>query len=329
MHRRDIVKLALAATVAPWRALAQPTATKLVGAIIGAAADDPAGIGFAQAVRDGLAQEGWVEGLNLRLEVRFAPVGSGLADAYAAELLALGSDAFLCGTLQNAVAVRALTREVPIVFVAVFDPIAGGLVDSYARPGGNATGFTSFEPTIGGRWVAMLKEIVPTLSHAMYMDNPTTVEISPTRTGRAFAEAAASLGVEPIMRSVRSIDEIEPAIAELASFPSPGFVLGYDNFMFANRPTVLAAINRHRVPAIYGFQNYADEGGLIAYAVDTRYNFMSGGVLVGRILDGARPQDIPVQAPARFVLVVNLRAAMDLRVTIPVTMIATADRVIE
>lgn len=298
-----------------------------MGILIGSAPDDPAGAGFADAVVAGLAEEGWIAGGNLDVQTRFNPGDPVLATSLAAELIAAGVDGLVCGATPNAVAAHRLTATIPIVFVAVLDPVAAGLVQSFARPGGNATGFTNFEPTVGGRWLSLLKQAWPSLEHAVYAYNPDLP------TGAAFIpsllDGARILDVEIEAVGVRSEAEIDAAIEGAARWRGGGFVLGYDNYMFSNRPAVLEAVAKHPLPAIYGYQNFADEGGLMAYAVDTIANFRRGGVQLGRIFNGADPAELPVQAPAGFLLVLNLRAASALGLSMPVSLLAAADRIIE
>lgn len=327
MRRREFIVAAGALGFAPRAALGQAGERRRIGIIIGAAAGDPVGLGFLDAIVAGLAEQGWIEGINLEIEARFNGGDFAVARSLAAELLSLGVEAFVCGATQNAVAVRELTTTLPIVFVAVFDPIAAGLVESFARPGGNATGFTNFEPTVGGRWLSLLKEVYPQLRRALYVHNPNLP------TGAAFIESLQGAGdildVEIVVATVAGASDIEGVVREAAVTPETGFVLGYDNFMFSNRRAVLEAVNGTRLPAIYGFQNYVDEGGLMAYAVDTNANFRRGGALLGRILDGAAPAELPVQAPERFLLVLNVGAAAALGLAFPVTLLATADRIVE
>ncbi|MGV8841249.1 MAG: ABC transporter substrate-binding protein [Bauldia sp.] len=327
MRRRDFIGAAAAFSALVGPARAQRGERKRVGILIGSAPDDPAGLGFADAVMAGLAEEGWIAGSNLDVQSRFNPGDPVLATTFAAELIAGGVDGLVCGATPNAVAAQRLTSTIPIVFVAVLDPVAAGLVQSFARPGGNVTGFTNFEPTVGGRWLSLLKQAWPALEHAVYAYNPDLP------TGAAFvpslldAGLILDVGIETV--GVRTGTEIDAAIAGASLRQGGGFVLGYDNFMFSNRPAVLEAVARHPLPAIYGYQNFADEGGLMAYAVDTVANFHRGGVQLGRIFNGADPAELPVQAPAGFLLVLNLGTAAELGLDIPVSLIAAADRVIE
>ncbi|MGV8841248.1 MAG: ABC transporter substrate-binding protein [Bauldia sp.] len=319
---------AAAAVVLPRVPRAQPV-QKRVGALIGANPDDPVGLGFADAIRTGLAEQGWIDGSNVHVEVRFNSGNADLSRQYAAELMALGQDAFVCGTNLNAFALQEVTQTIPIVFVALQDPVALGLVRSYARPGGNMTGFTNFEPSHGSKFVGLLMDLAPQLTRVAMMFNPETATNRGAFILPYFYEGAAAYGLEPLTAEIRSVEEIEPAVAALAAGPPTGIVVGNNTTMFVNRPPILAAINGHRIPAVYPFQNYADEGGLIAYAVNTHEVFRRGGALAGRILNGAHPADLPVQSPTSFVLVVNLRTAREQGIVVPMHILAAADRVVE
>jgi len=326
-RRRDFIAVAAATLLSPHRAFAQ-TAPRRVGVLIGAAPDDPVGLGFADAVRAGLAEEGWVDGRNVVVTVRFNHANRDLSRQYAEELFDLGQDAFVCGTSLNALALKAVTETIPIVFVALQDPIGLGLVESYARPGRNLTGFTNFEPSHGGKFVDLLLEVAPNLTRIGIMYNPDTIAQRGVPVLLPIEDAASSRGVATVDLAVRSVNEIEPAVADLAA-PGTGIVVALDNYMFSNRPPILAAINRHLLPAIYPFQNFADEGGLMAYAVNTLDVFRKGGVYAGRILNGASPSTLPVQAPSEFMLVLNLRASEEAGLRFPSTLLATADRFVE
>lgn len=327
MRRREFISAAGALAFAPHAALGQGIERRRIGILIGAAPGDPVGLGFLDAIVAGLGEQGWIEGVNLEIEARFNGGDPAVARSLAAELLGLGVEAFVCGATQNAVAVRELTTTLPIVFVAVYDPIAAGLVETFARPGGNATGFTNFEPTVGGRWLSLLKEAYPQLRRALYVYNPNLPTGAPFI--GSLQEAGDILDVEIVVATVAGVTDIERVIRDAAVTPETGMVLGYDNFMFSNRPAVLEAVNGARLPAIYGYQNYVDEGGLMAYAVDTNSNFRRGGALLGRILSGAAPAELPVQAPERFLLVLNLGVAAALGLSFPLTLLATADRIVE
>lgn len=326
--RRAFLAAAAAAVVLPRVAGAQP-ARKRVGALIGANPDDPVAHGFADAIRVGLAEQGWIDGANLHVEVRFNSGNMDLSRQYAAELLALGQDAFVCGTTLNARALQEVTRTIPIVFCALQDPVTLGLVESFARPGGNLTGFTNFEPSHGSKFVGLLMDLAPRLSGVAIMFNPETASYRGGLILPSFYEGAAAYGVEALTAEVRSVEEIEPMVAALAAGGPTGIVIGNDTFMFVSRPPILAAINGHRVPAVYPFQNYADEGGLLAYAVNTHDVFRQAGAYAGRILNGASPSLLPVQAPTSFLLVLNLRTAAEQGIVVPQYLVATADRVIE
>lgn len=269
-----------------------------------------------------------MDGRNLLVTVQFNSANRDLSRQYAEELFDLGQDAFVCGTSLNALALKAVTETIPIVFVALQDPIGLGLVESYARPGGNLTGFTNFEPSHGGKFVDLLLEVAPNLTRMAIMYNPDTIAQRGAAVLPPIVDAAAARGVATVAVEVRSVEEMEPAVAAVAA-PGTGMIVALDNYMFSNRPPILAAINRHGLPAIYPFQNFADEGGLMAYAVNTLDVFRQGGAYAGRILNGASPANLPVQAPKTFILALNLRAAEEAGLRFPATLMATADRFVE
>lgn len=315
-----------AAAALPGHALGQ-NLRPLLGVVMGGGAFTRPDL--IEALTLGLAQEGWFPSVNLRLEVRGAEANRSIASAMAAELLGLGTAAILANTTVVAEEVLRLTDTVPVVFMPVGDPIGSGFVDSYGRPGRNATGFTNFEPSHVGKWVEFLLQVRPGLRNIGLIYNPDT---SPRR-GRfyldPFIEVAGRTGFEPTPVEVHTESDIEPAIAALAALPESGLVAQADVFMINNRRSIIAAVDRHGLPAIYPFINFTDDGGLISYSIDTAEIFRRGGAYIGRILSGEDPATLPVQSPERFQLVINLRTAVAQGFVVPDSLIAIADRVIE
>jgi putative ABC transport system substrate-binding protein len=232
----------------------------------------------------------------------------------------------------SSVAVAALQREnrsVPVVFTAISDPLGSGFVQSLARPGGNATGFTNFVPTMAAKWLEVLKEIAPQVRHAALLFNPQTAPyVSEYYRGPSEA-AAPAFGVRASAAIVHEMSEIEAAMAALAREPGGGLVVPPDNFSYVHRSMIFALAARHRLPAVYPFRFMAREGGLVSYGVDLGETFPRAAEYIDRILGGTKPADLPVQAPTKFELAINLKVANALGLTAPPTLLARADEVIE
>lgn len=326
MRRRDFILAGTTAALWPTFALAQPAGQRLVAAIIGAQAPpDPSAIAWADAVRAGLAEHGWIEGQNLRFESRFTAGQMALTEAYAAEMYGLGPDVFVVGTPENAVALQALTQTIPIVFVAVSDPVAVGLVASYSRPGGNATGVTHMEPSVGGVMAELLFEIAPATRMIVYLTNP-DIYTTPMLPFVEEAAAARSAGVLEV--HVQSVDDVAQTIARVAEIPNVGLVLPPNNWVHNNAALFVEAINQNHIPAVYPALRMVSAGGLIGVGTETGEMFRMGGEYAGRILNGASPASLPVMA-APFSMSVNLRTAAAAGMSIPVLILATADHIIE
>jgi putative ABC transport system substrate-binding protein len=232
----------------------------------------------------------------------------------------------------SSVAVAALQREtrtVPIVFTAISDPVGSGFVESLPRPGGNATGFTNFVSTMGGKWLEVLTEIAPEVRRAALLFNPQTAPYVSEYYKRSFEAAARSFGVQAIGAVVQQTAEIEVAMADLAREPGGGLVVPPDNFTYVHRGMIFALAARYRLPAVYPFRFMTREGGLVSYGVDLGETFPRAAEYIDRILKGTKPADLPVQAPTKFELVINLKTAKALRLDVPPTLLAIATEVIE
>lgn len=306
----------------------QVSRQRLVGAIIGARSpDDPNAPLWVGAISEGLAAEGWREGDSVRLEPRFAVADPGRARALAIELIALGPDALVGGTSDNAVALHSLTQEIPLVFASVNDPIGAGLVASFNRPGGNATGVANIELTATGKFLSILLEMAPNLRRVGFVYSPRYTANFETQR-QYFAAAALAARVEPVDVLVQEAGDIDAAIDSFASTPNSGLVISIGSWLLIQRTALIAAVNRSRLPTVWSSVAYATDGGLVAYAPDTTAAFQVVGTYVGRILNGERPQDLPVQG-ANYRLIVNLKAAAAQGITIPVSIQAAADTFIE
>ena len=314
---------ALAAQAIP--ANAQELRVRTVGVLMGFANDAEAKA-RVQAFEHGLERVGWSVGQNLRIEYRYAEGDSVRMQALAKELVQLKPDCILGHSTPVVTALMHATRTIPIVFVSVSDPVGSGFVASIARPAGNMTGFTIFPATISGKYLSILKEVMPQLAHVAVLynaDNAGSFFLSP------LVGAAREFKVQPIIAQVRNPAEIESAIAKLGSEPRSGLIVIPDNFTTVHRQLIISLAAQFRIPAIYPYRYFADEGGLLSYGVDTWDLFRRAAEYVSRILRGAKPADLPVQAPTKFELVINLKAARALGLIMPRILLTGADQVIE
>src|SRR5215470_14846678 len=329
MRRREFIRLlggALAAQVMP--AKAQELRVRTVGVLMGFANDAEAKA-RVQAFEQGLESEGWSVGQNLRIEYRYAEGDSARMEALAKELVELKPDCILGQSTPVAAALMRATRTIPIVFVAVSDPIGSGFVASMARPGGNITGFTVLQASIAGKYLEMLKEMAPQLARAEIMYNPNSVPDGGKFFTRPFIDSATKLKVRPITAEVHDASEIENAITKLGRESESGLILVPDNFMSVHRDLIISLTTQFRIPAIYPYRYFAETGGLVSYGVDAIDQFRRASEYVSRILRGAKPADLPVQAPTKFELVINLKTAKALGIVIPRILLAGAEQVIE
>jgi putative tryptophan/tyrosine transport system substrate-binding protein len=328
MRRREVITL-LGGTMA-WLLAAraqQPDRTRLVGVLMGFAENDPVAQSMVAAFRTALSKLGWTEGNNVRIELRWAGPDPDRINTMAKELADLRPDAILG---QTTPVVRALAREMPtspIVFVTVSDPIGSGFARSLARPGGNITGFTVDDSALGGKWVELLKQIAPATARVMLLFNPAGPPLQfflPS-----IQAAASSLNVQANVVTIHAKDEIEGVIAEQARDPGSGIVVLANAFNTTNRELIIELAARYRVPAIYFSAYCAQSGGLIGYGSDYAEQARQAAGYVDRILRGTKPADLPVQAPTKFELVINLKTAKGLGLEVPPMLLSLADAVIE
>jgi putative ABC transport system substrate-binding protein len=330
MQRRKFITLFGGATMAwPFVARAQqPNRKRLVGVLMAYAESDASARSMFAAFRDALAKLGWTEGSNLRIELRS---GAGNADkikTFTKELVDLQPDVILCqGTAVTGSLVRE-TRTVSIVFVNVADPIGSGFVTSVARPGGNVSGFMLDISAQGGKWIELLKEIAPRTTHVALLLNPATGP-SLQLFMPSIQAAASSFAVEVSTAQVQAKEEIEGVIAAQARDPGGGLVVIPSAFSTVNRELIIGLAAQYGVPAIYFDRFFTDSGGLIAYSPDYTEHFRPAADYVDRILKGVKPADLPVQAPTKFELFINLKTATTLGLTVAPSMLARADEVIE
>jgi putative ABC transport system substrate-binding protein len=330
LGRRDFVALLGGALIGcPGSANAQrPGRTRVIGALMGLADDSETSV-RSKAFEQGLEKEGWSVGHDLRIEYRYAEGDPARMQAFAKELVELKPDCILGHSTPVVTALMHATRTTPIVFVSVSDPVGSGFVASMARPGGNITGFSILHASIAGKYLAMLKEMVPQLARVALMYNPDSVPGGGTFFSRSFVESATKFKVRPITAQVHDPTEIENAVTKLGSEPGSGLVLVPDNFMTVHRELIIALTARFGIPAIYPYRYFAEAGGLLSYGVDAVDLFRRASEYVSRIMRGSKPADLPAQAPTKFELVINLKTAKTLGLVIPKILLAGADSVIE
>jgi putative ABC transport system substrate-binding protein len=329
VRRRQFITLLGGAPAWPLVVRAQQgEGVRRIGVLIQYDENDPEGKLRLSAFTQALADLGWTDGRNVRLDLRWGGGDINRSRAFAQELVGLRPDIIVTAGTPATVAVQRETRTIPIVFAGVTDPVAQRIVARLDRPSGNITGFADLgDASLGGKWLDLLSEIVPGLKRASIMFNPDTAPISAFMP--AIETAARSLQVTPIIAPVHSEVEIETAIIALGREPGGGLFVVPDPFTQAHRALVILAAARNNVPAVYGFSYFARDGGLLSYGVDQVDIFRRSASYVDRILRGAKPAELPVQAPTKYELVINLKTAKALGLDVPPQMLATADEVIE
>jgi putative ABC transport system substrate-binding protein len=327
--RREFIGLVATAVVWPLAARAQQgTGTRRIGVLMGFAESDSQGQASVAAFREGLQRLGWTDGRTLRIDYRWAALNSQTMQQSAKELVGLQLDVILAQNTPATAALLRQTRSIPIVFAQVVDPIGQGFVASYARPGSNVTGFSNLEPTMGGKWLELLREIAPHVNRAVFLFNPPTAPYADYFL-TPFKAAASSLGVVAITAPVHDKSEIESVIAKQASEPNTGLIVMPESFLLSHSAEITSLAARHRIPAVYPFRFFADAGGLLSYGNDFIDQYRRAALYVDRILKGAKPSDLPIQAPVKFVTVVNIKTAKALGLDVPVQLQQRADEVIE
>ena len=329
MRRREFITLLGSAAAAwPFDVRAQQSdGIRRIGVLMSLAADDREGQARLKAFVQGLQELGWIEGRNLGIETRWAAGEGAQGRKYAAELVALAPDVILASGGSVVGPLLQATQTVPIVFTQTPDPVSAGFVDSLARPGGNATGFSIFDYSVGGKWLDLLKQIAPGVTRVAVIRDPAT----PQGIGQfsAIHSLAPSLGLEVSPINARNAGEMERDIAAIARVPNSGLIVTGSNVGIDQRELIVTLASRYKLPAIYPLPFFATTGGLIAYGPDAIDPHRRAAAYVDRILKGEKPADLPVQAPTKYELVVNLKAAKTLGLTIPQSLLATANEVIE
>jgi putative tryptophan/tyrosine transport system substrate-binding protein len=329
MRRRKFIKLIGSAAVAwPLASRAQqPEQMRRIGVLMNRTAGDPESTARVAAFQQGLRQLGWTDGRNVRIDIRWGEDDADRERRYAAELVALAPDVILAAGTLGVTALQHVTSTLPIVFVGVGDPVGAGVVDRLARPGGNTTGFMVYEYSLSGKWLELLKEIAPSVTRAAVLRDPD----SPAGIGMfsAIQAAARPLGVEVNPVSVRDAGEIERGVAAFARAGNGGLIVTPSGRVSLHHDLIIAVAARHKLPAVYAYSYMVTGGGLISYAPDWVGQYRPAAGYVDRILKGEKPADLPVQAPTKYELVINLKTAKALGLTVPPSLIARADEVIE
>jgi putative tryptophan/tyrosine transport system substrate-binding protein len=331
MRRRQFIGL-LGGALTAWplvaRAQGEP---KRLGVLMASSATDPTGQSQVATFMEGLRKLGWIEGQNLRSEVRWTAANPSLIQAYATDLVALlKPDVLVANTTANLLALRGAAGTIPIVFTAVADPVEQGFVQSLTHPGGNITGFASNEFSIAGKWADLLKQMAPSVARVVYIYNPETGPQS-ERYANALDAGARVLGLEVMPTAVHSTADIEAALARLAGEPNVGLIFSPGTFLSLRAKVIVEAVARIRIPAIYGStdETFVTEGGLMQYTFDVSEQFRLAPFYIDRILKGGKPADLPVHFPTKFKFIVNRKTARALGIDVPLEALLAADEVIE
>jgi putative ABC transport system substrate-binding protein len=328
LARRTIIAVLGSIVAWPLAGRAQKP-TRQIGMLIGYAENDPEIQARLAAFRQALERNGWKEGSSAQIDYRFAPGGPDQAQVLAKELIALHPDVLVGNSTPATTALLHETGSIPIVFVGVSDPVGMRFVASIARPGGTITGFTNFAPSMIGKWLEMLKQIAPGITRAVVIFNPRTAPGGGSFFLQPFERLAPSFAIAPIAAPVENADEITSTVSEVAREPGGSLIVMPDAFMTVHRQLIILLSARYALPAIYPYRYQATDGGLLSYGVDDVDLMRRAASYVGRILSGEKVGDLPVEAPIKFELVINLRTAKVLGLTVPPTLIALADEVIE
>jgi len=328
MKRREFITL-IGGAAATWSfaARAQQEAMRRIGILVSLGADDRQGQARHAAFIQRLKELGWTEGRNVRVETRWAAGNAADMRKYAAELVSFAPSVILAAGGSTVVPLMQATNTIPIVFTGASDPVGGGLVASLSRPGGNVTGFTPFEYSMSGKWLELLKEVAPAVKRVAVLRDPSI----PQGIGQfgAIQSLGPSLGVEVIPLNVRDAVEIERDITAFARGSNGGLIITGSGLAIVHRELIITLAARYKLPAIYFERFFITDGGLISYGPDFLEQYRRAAAYADRILKGEKPADMPVEAPAKYETVINLKAAKALDLTVPPTLLSRADGVIE
>jgi putative ABC transport system substrate-binding protein len=329
MRRRGFITLLGGAAAWPLAARAQQTTgMPRIGVLMGYAESDREGQANIAAFLGGLQKLGWTEGRNIRLDTRWSAADADLIQRFAKELVALQPDLILTQNTPTTAAVLQQTRTIPIIFANVSDPVGSGFVAGLPRPGGNVTGCIDMDASMGGKWLGLLKEVAPRVARVAFVFNSATAPFADYYV-IPFKAAAASFAVEAIAAAVRDTSELESVVAGQAREPDGGLIVMPEAFMNVHRVEVTSLAAHYRLPAVYPRRFFAELGGLLSYGNDQSDNFRRTATYADRILHGAKPNELPVEQPTKFELVINLKSAKVLGLTVPPRMLTQADEVIE
>ena len=329
MKRREVITLLGGAAAWPLAAHAQqPERMRRIGVLMAFAESNLEGQANVAAYREGLQKLGWTEGRNIRIDIRWAAFDAKAMQRFATELVALQPDLILSPHTPTTAALLRQTRTIPIVFTNITDPVGSGFVASFPRPGGNVTGFVNMEPTMAAKWLELLKEIAPRVNRAAILFNPATATYADYYL-TPFKAAAASLAVEAIAAPVHDTSELEAVVAAQAREPNTGLIVMSDSFMSGHGKEITSLAARYRLPTVYPFRFFTELGGLLSYGSNRLDQFRRAASYTDRILTGEKPSELPVQSPVKFEIVVNAKTAKALGLTVPQTLQAAADEVIE
>ena len=327
IKRREFITLLGGAAASPFAARAQqPTAKPRIGVLTNLGSDDPDSLSRIGAFLQGLQELGWTDGRNVRIDYRWSAGDPERNARYAAELVALAPAVILATGLPSVEPLMRVTRTVPIVFVQMTDPVGAGVVESLARPGGNVTGFTNLEFGMGGKWLELLKEIAPGVRRVGILRDTNASGIGLLAAIQGVAPTF-QIGLNPL--GARTLSEIERAVMAFARGPDGALIVLPSGLTLVHRDSIIALVARHRLPTVYGLRPFVTSGGLISYGADTIEPYRGAAGYVDRILKGEKSADLPVQAPNKYELVINLKTAKALGLEMPPTVLARADEVIE
>jgi putative ABC transport system substrate-binding protein len=299
-----------------------------IGVLMAYAETDSQAQGYFNAFRDELQKLGWAEGRNIRIDTRWAALETEAMQRFAKDLVALQPDLILSQITPTTAVLLQQTRTIPIIFGMVADPVGSGFVANFSRPGGNVTGFVTSEGSLGSKWLELLKEVAPRVNRVAMLFNPTLATFADFYL-KPFKAAVASFAMEAVNAAVRDPSELETVIAALAREPDSGLVVLPDSFTDSHRAEITSLALRHRLPGVYPYRFYAELGGLLSYGVDLPDNFRRAASYADRILKGEKPSELPVQAPVKFELVINLKTAKAFGLDVPLILQQRADEVIE
>jgi putative ABC transport system substrate-binding protein len=331
MKRREFITL-VGGAVTTWPLAVraqQPARMRRIGILMAYAESDTVYQGYVIAFQEELQKLGWEQGRNIRFNYAWAGSDLESVNRFAKELVALQPDLILSSSTPTTASLLQQTQTIPIIFANIIDPVASGFVASLSRPGGNATGYIILEPSMASKWPELLKEIAPRVNRIAILYNPATTTLFAEAFLKPFKAAAALFEVDAVVAPVKNLSELESVVAAQASEPNAGLIAMPDTFLVGHRVEVTSLAARYRLPALYTYRSFTEVGGLMSYGNDPVVNYRRAATYVDRILKGEKPNELPVQVPVKYELVINLKSAKALGLEVPPTLLARADEVIE